>query len=413
MRKKTFLMFTVESGIAHITRSLAVAQELLGRGHRVIFALGKKKQYFLEDTGVEVVDVPISLPDSTFPLGLERLKDSQFVLNLAKKDRDIINRYKPDCVLIDFRASAVAACLAARIPAVFLTGSGGLPHGCVLPNPGYPSFLFQLLEPVLQRAIWKAKAPFYRAMYNAAISLGYNGSLEDMFYQMSYIVPELKNYLAARDKVLNVRYVGLISWDGFEKNAPPWLLDIHPDGKTLYLSFGGTGYDAKKLVALATSLVDQGYRVLVSASTIAPVSAFPRQKNLYVSQYLPGREVSKRVDAVVCHGGYGTLMQAVTAGTPVVAVPFNPDQLLHAFRFAELGLGRCIVNFNPLKVLRINWNSFQQMGSSTSNKNVLRAVGDVLGQRNKYNAAIKKFFVSVSTQNAAKQVAGVLEKVAA
>lgn len=412
MKKKTVLVFTVEPGIAHITRSLAVAQELRGRGHRVIFALNKEKQYFLKGTGIEVVDAPVSLLDSTFPRGLERLKDSQFVLKLAKKDRDIVRRYRPDCVLIDFRPSAVAACLSENIPSVFLTGSAGLPHGCVLPNPGYPTFFFQLLEPVLQQAIWKAKMPFYRAMHSAAVSLGYNGSLEDMFYQMSYIVPEPKDYLEARDKSLNGHYVGLISWDGFEKNAPPWLADIHPDGKTLYLSFGGTGYDAKKLVLLATLLVDQGYRVLVSASTIAPLSAFPHQKNLFVARYLPGKEVSKRVDVVVCHGGYGTMMQAIMAGTPVVAVPFNPDQLLHAFRFAELGLGRCIVNFNPVALFRIDWNSFQQMGSSTPNEDILRAVGDVLEQRNKYSAAIKEFFVSVSNENAAQRSADILESVA-
>lgn len=106
------------------------------------------------------------------------------------------------------------------------------------------------------------------------------------------------------------------------------------------------------------------------------------------------------------------MMQAIMAGTPVVAVPFNPDQLLHAFRFAELGLGRCIVNFNPVALFRIDWNSFQQMGSSTPNEDILRAVGDVLEQWDSRKDAIKKFLLSVSAQNAVKQAADVLESVA-
>ena len=38
-KKKTILLFSVETGIAHVTRTLEVARALADRGHLVVFAI--------------------------------------------------------------------------------------------------------------------------------------------------------------------------------------------------------------------------------------------------------------------------------------------------------------------------------------------------------------------------------------
>ena len=237
-------------------------------------------------------------------------------------------------------------------------------------------------------------------MHAASISLGASGSLRDHFLGLRYIVPEYKGYLPANDSSFRIDYVGPIFWSKFEERSPEWLKTVKPDGRTIYLSFGGTGYDGKKLIALSLLLVKSGYRVVVSAANIAPVHDFPKTKNLFTTKYLPGQDVCRHVDLVVCHGGYGTMMQAFLAGTPVIAVPFNPDQLLHALRIAELGFGRCIVRYDLRPFLRPEWGSFMSLGSRVPNDRILKAVDGVLVNKKTYQEAIGKFFSGKSINGA-------------
>lgn len=56
--------------------------------------------------------------------------------------------------------------------------------------------------------------------------------------------------------------------------------------------------------------------------------------------YLPG--VFKDCDAVVCHGGMGTLSQALLAGVVPVVLPQHPEQGINGFRLKALGLGESL-----------------------------------------------------------------------
>jgi hypothetical protein len=47
MTQKTILFLPIEVGLAHITRSLAVAEVLADKSHKVIFALPKRKHSLL------------------------------------------------------------------------------------------------------------------------------------------------------------------------------------------------------------------------------------------------------------------------------------------------------------------------------------------------------------------------------
>ncbi len=388
---KTYLFFSAEAGLAHLTRSLAVACELKRRGSRVVFAVGKEKHDFVRKASIQPVAVPTVLPERFAASWILRWQDERFVCRLAKADYEIIRKFHPDCVIADFRPPAVAASLAAGVKTVFLTGSGGLPYGCWTPGFGLPKAIHQALTPLLQRYIWSKKRPFFQAMISAARMLGEQITLEQAVHRIRFIVPEISSYLPSTNRSLHISYVGPIFWDNFTDYQPPWLESIHPDGRTIYLSFAGTGYDVRKLVVLATSLVEQGNRVVVSASTIAPVEAFPKHPDLLVTSYLDGLEASRRVDVIVCHGGYGTMMQAAIAGKPVVAIPFNPDQLLQSLRWRELGLGECLVNMNPFTFFPLRWERIMTLGSEVSDDRILSTVESVLSHRKNYQESIQRF----------------------
>jgi UDP:flavonoid glycosyltransferase YjiC (YdhE family) len=66
----------------------------------------------------------------------------------------------------------------------------------------------------------------------------------------------------------------------------------------------------------------------------------PLPPNVHVEPWIAQEAVIKQAAAVVRHGGYGSVLGALSLGGPVVALPiFSNDQWRNAGRVAELGAG--------------------------------------------------------------------------
>lgn len=55
---------------------------------------------------------------------------------------------------------------------------------------------------------------------------------------------------------------------------------------------------------------------------------------VFVQQWVDQTEVIQRVGAVVCHGGAGTILAALSCGVPMIIVPLFADQPYNAERVA-------------------------------------------------------------------------------
>lgn len=64
--------------------------------------------------------------------------------------------------------------------------------------------------------------------------------------------------------------------------------------------------------------------------------------NIRVERFVPQIECLKRVDAVITHGGYGTIKECVAHRRPMLIVPFFQDQLGGARRCVELGIAETL-----------------------------------------------------------------------
>ena len=92
-----------------------------------------------------------------------------------------------------------------------------------------------------------------------------------------------------------------------------------------------------RLVA-AAALVDA--EVVVSTGPgIDPDEFSVAPTNVRLEAFVDQSDVLPRCQAVVCHGGSGTLMATLALGVPVVVLPMGADQLDNADRCAELGVG--------------------------------------------------------------------------
>ena len=130
-------------------------------------------------------------------------------------------------------------------------------------------------------------------------------------------------------------FIGPIAWDP-PAESPEWIDSI-----------------ARPLVLVTTSSVfqDDGALVQVSLAGLAdedveviatmPAGAgsFPVPANARVEEFVPHSQLLPRAEVVVTHGGMGATQKALTAGVPVVVVPWGRDQAEVGRRAEAAGVG--------------------------------------------------------------------------
>jgi MGT family glycosyltransferase len=135
----------------------------------------------------------------------------------------------------------------------------------------------------------------------------------------------------------NVRVVGP------RLDDPAWAGDWTPpagDDPLVLVGMSSTYMDhAEVLQRVTTALGELPVRGLVTTGPALPVDSIDAPANVTVVERAPHRQVLRHASAVVTHAGHGTVLKALAAGVPVVALPLGRDQLDNAARVAHHGAG--------------------------------------------------------------------------
>jgi UDP:flavonoid glycosyltransferase YjiC (YdhE family) len=75
---------------------------------------------------------------------------------------------------------------------------------------------------------------------------------------------------------------------------------------------------------------------------IDPAEFGPQPANIQIERYIAQATILPRCDAVVSHGGSGSVIGALAYGLPSVLIPMGADQPLNAARCADLGVARVL-----------------------------------------------------------------------
>ena len=124
--------------------------------------------------------------------------------------------------------------------------------------------------------------------------------------------------------------------------GPAWL-DEQREAPLVYATLGTVFNRTKGLLAamldgLAT--LDDVHVIATTGSDVDPASFAGLPDRIRVERFVPQAAVLDRVDAVVGHGGYGTLMGALAAGRPAVAIPLAAaDNAVNAESVSARGAG--------------------------------------------------------------------------
>ena len=112
----------------------------------------------------------------------------------------------------------------------------------------------------------------------------------------------------------------------------------------VYLTFGTVAATipvfAAALPAAVGAVAGLPVRVLVTTGQGGdPAALADLPSTVHVERWVPQAAVLPHASAVVCHGGYGTVLGPLAAGVPLVVSPQFADQPFNAARVAAVGAG--------------------------------------------------------------------------
>ncbi len=125
---------------------------------------------------------------------------------------------------------------------------------------------------------------------------------------------------------------------------PPELLAALPHRATVYLTMGTIWNTRTEVFRTVLEALREDVNVVVTVGrTQQPTTLGPQPASVVVRQFVPQHEVLPWCQAVVCHGGSGTVLGALAHGLPVLVVPQGADQWSNAHLVAGAGAGRLLL----------------------------------------------------------------------
>ncbi len=335
--------------LAHVTRPLEVGKALRTRGHEVVFACAPPYDHFITESGFECLPIVTEAPARALARVREGKRfpdDAEMLRRYVREERDLMRRLRPDVVLGDFRFTLSISTELEGVPYVTLLNACFTRYYSAQHDPPQTLKLTRLvgrriaswlLPPLRRRALRTMAGPLNA--FRRQIGLSPIRDLLDALESPTLnLITDLPAFAPTSGLPDHFRYAGPIMWDP-PVPVPEWLDELRPR-EAIYVSLGSTGEanDAFRIVREALS--GSEWAVMVTTGSARERTDWPA--NFYHVPYAPGLAMADRADLVVCHGGNGTIYQALAKATPVVCLPTFFEQELHSDRAVALGVGRKI-----------------------------------------------------------------------
>ncbi|MDT8306959.1 MAG: glycosyltransferase [Anaerolineae bacterium] len=384
--KKRILVMPDGNWLSHTSRPLEIAKELRRMGHEVIFASEGEYMKLPREEGFETV--PIITIDPARVLACSRSgRANWYAYDLIQAcvaaELALFEQVQPDMVLTDFRLPLSTSCELAGIPlAVILNASWTNHYTAPLKAPEHLAITRLLGKriadwfiPWIKRFIITYDArPFNQ--FRREQGLGPRRNIWDVWRGDLNLIADIPEYGPTANLPDDFHYIGPIVWEP-EMAAPAWLDQLDPERPTLYFSMGSTGY-ARFFEQAIELYEDSAYQCIMTTAGMVTLPHVP--DNFFVTEYAPGSKIMAKSDIVICHGGNGTIYQAMSQGTPIIGIPTMHDQEFNLDRVEELGIGIHLseLTFKPAHLLE----AIQKVLSGREFKTNARRLQQILANYN-------------------------------
>ena len=331
--------------LSHTSRTFEVAKVLRQIGHEVVFASDGEYMKLPRDSGFPVLSIITIDPDRVLACsrsGRANWYDYPLIEECVEAELELFDSFQPDLVLSDFRLPLSTSCEIAGVPlAVLLNASWTNYYAVRVKAPEHLSItnifgkrIANLFVPWVKNLIITFDArPFNR--FRREHSLQPFANIWDVWKGDLNLIVDIPEYGPTTNLPDNFHYIGPIMWEP-DLPAPMWLEQLDSSRPVLYFSMGSTGYP--RFFEQAINIFGNAdYQCVMTTAGLVSLSDIP--DNFYVTEYAPGSKIMEKSDMVVCHGGNGTIYQAMASGVPIIGIPTMHDQEFNLDRVEALGIG--------------------------------------------------------------------------
>jgi hypothetical protein len=347
---KLLFCWELGGGYGHAAAFLPIARQLKALGHEVIFAL-KNLEYagvLLTDDEFSYLQAPIRWPDSrpqapasSYPGILQNagFTDETGLFTRVKAWQSLYRHVNPDLIVCDHAPTALLAAREFDMPrAGFGTGFFSPPRISPMPNIRPWLRVTDKVLSTIESQVLSTTNSVLARLNSPPLRI-----LADLFdYAEDFICtfPELDHYKQWR----SANYWGatILQTTGIE---PIWP-SVGAEKIFAYLRPEYPG-----LEALLKQLRASPWSILVHIPGTTPAFiANNSSANLHITpQPVIISAAAKQCDLAISHGGVATLSAFLLFGKPLLALPFQLEQLISAQNITTLGAGTYITaeNKNP------------------------------------------------------------------
>lgn len=361
----------------HMNGPLALAEELILRGHNVTVFVGVNDQQdlqfkqMIESHGVNYLHFESNLYNELYgnflkgDMFISKIYNMHHLLkNYSKKVMQHLNHSLServfDVVVGDVMLAPLLVCIdsSLKIPSIILSNNLDIlfhlyppwAWASMLVGPVSDDLTFsQRFTNVLEKLISPLN---YYLPYEAALKHYCPLATVSDFSQAAgvkipYILPTVIGFEYARTISPLTEYVGplvLKSPDPLSEEIKEWL-ERKPDRSVVYVSMGSVlVLDKKSGEAIAKGILETGYDLLWSirkSNQWILEGLEMGSDRVLLSEWTPQFSVlqSKAIHSVIFHGGFNGLNEALYNGIPVIGLPMTHEQAFNVARLYHNGLG--------------------------------------------------------------------------
>lgn len=331
------VLFTTAAASGHLHPLVPLAQSLQAAGHEVAFASADEVRPTVEGLGfrffpagipvtaamAELEPLRATAPDADHPLwgGKEmfgRILPGRMVLGLLAT----VRAWEPDLIVRE--TTEVAGAIVAE--------AFGLPHASVEVGAFFSApFLADLLGDHVNRL-------------RAGLDLPPDPALAMLYrhLHLSFVPPSYQDPAQPLPPTAVALRPEIFDQSG-DETLPGWVRGL-PERPTVYATLGTVFNGQPDLFrAILAGLADLPLNLILTVGRDGdPAGLGPQPANVRIERYVPQSLLLPLVDAVVCHGGWNTVLGTLRHGRPLVVLPLGAEQPMNAERVARLGAGRVL-----------------------------------------------------------------------
>lgn len=356
MNKPTIIVCP-QNLLSHYLRCLMVA-DVMRKDFEFLFMSSALYNQWVTDYGFEIIETEcnsiskVIAKAATFDFSWINYKDMK---GSVSRFIQIFRKYKPDFVLGDAIPELKIATKTAGIPLIALVN-------------GYMSRYYNDLRPVPH----SHKSQKYRHLMseNAWNNIVRYAETIAMFYvhkpmrnlRKEFNLPRLYNFLdeftgdftliCDNTKLFPLKklppktyIIGPLFYhtDKPEKELLLWF-NSRPKAKTIFVSLGSSALD------INTDIFRHPFFKVYNI-IIAGKSGISNEQNIYMSSFINIQTVAEHVDLFICHGGNGSIYQALYNCIPLIMIPSIFEQEWNAYRVEKLKMGSIHYPDSPVEEL--------------------------------------------------------------